>query len=271
VLGRRVIFGVLAAAVIGAMLIRPGLPIGESAMTQAVFDAIESLDTGAVVMISFDHEASSLPEVGPLGVAVADHCFRRGIAVVGLALFSEGTAAGYELLGERAELAGRRYGTDWIYLGFRPQYTAAILGMGESLEGVFASDYEGRPLHDLPLGRRVANYDDIALVVSVADGSMPTYWVEFAQARYGVRIIAALSAVMVTSFVPYLDAGQLDGIVAGLKGAAEYEQLLGTPGAGSRGMDAQSAAHGLIALLVLLGNVEAWRQRRGNRSGRSVR
>jgi len=265
VIGRRTVFVLLALAVGGALLLKAGLPIGISPSTQEVFDAIEALDSGSVVMISFDHEASSLPEVGPLGAAITDHCFRRGIPVVGLALFSEGTAAGYDLLGRRAAAAGRRYGDDWIYLGFRPQYTAAILGMGESIAGVFAADYEGNALETLPLGRRVATYDDIALVISVADGSMPTYWVEFAQARYGQEIVAALSAVMVTSFLPYYEAGQLAGIVAGFRGAAEYEQLLNAPGAGTRGMSAQSAAHGLIALLVVWGNVQAWRDRRRKR------
>jgi hypothetical protein len=262
---RRWVFGAMGVVVVAALLFRVDLPIKTTSETQRVFDIIESLDTSAVVMISFDHEASSLPEVGPLGEAIADHCFRRGLKVVGLALFSEGTAAGYSLLSRRAREFGRTYGTDWVYLGFRPQYTAAILGMGESIHQVFDMDYEGNPLDSSPLGRQLGNYDDIALVVSVADGSMPTYWVEFAGTRYGEKIVAALTAVMVTSFLPYLEAGQLEGMLTGLKAAAEYEQLLGTPRGGARGMDAQSAAHALIAVLVIIGNVQAWRTRRRRR------
>lgn len=264
---RRWVFGVMGAVVVVALLIRLGLPIETTSETRRVFDIIESLDSNSVVMISFDHEASSLPEVGPLGEAIADHCFRRGIKVVGLALFSEGTAAGYSLLNRRARAFGRSYGTDWIYLGFRPQYTAAILGMGESIRQVFDTDYEGHPLDSTALGRRVHNYNDIAMVVSVADGSMPTYWVEYAGTRYGEKIVAALTAVMVTSFLPYLESGQLEGMLTGLKAAAEYEKLLGTPGAGTRGMDAQSAAHAFIAVLIIVGNVQAWRSRRRQRRG----
>jgi len=263
---RSLIFLALAGIVSAALLLRPGLPIGVTDSAHEVFELIESLDSGDVVMISFDHEASSLPEVGPLGAAIADHCFRKRINVVGLALFAEGTAAGYELLTERAGGAGARYGDDWIYLGFRPQYTAAILGMGESIPDVFAADYRGTEIGTLPLGRRVLDYNDIDLVVSVADGSMPTYWVEYAQARYGQKIVAALSAVMVTSFTPYLEAGQLAGILPGLRGAAAYEQLLNSPGAGSRGMDAISGAHVLLALLVVAGNIQLWRSRRRRRN-----
>jgi hypothetical protein len=261
---RRVIFALLAIVVIAVMLIKPRLPITVTDSTRSVFDQIEALDSGAVIMLSFDHEASSLPEIGPIGAAIAEHCFRRGISVVGLALFSEGNALGYDLLSRRAAEAGRTYGTDWMYLGFRPQYTAAILGMGESIGEVFATDYSGTPITAIPLAQRVRTYDDIALVVSVSDGSMPTYWIEYAANRYNEKIIAALSAVMVTSFTPYLESGQLAGILTGLKGAAEYEQLLGTPKAGTRGMAAQSAAHVLIAILVLWGNVDAWRRRKSD-------
>lgn len=261
-MSRRIIFALLAVIVIAVMLTKPRIPITVTSSTRSVFDQIETLDSGAVVMISFDHEASSLPEIGPIGAAIAEHCFRRGISVVGLALFSEGNAVGYDLLYRQAAQYGREYGTDWLYLGFRPQYTAAILGMGESVREVFEADYNGDPLESLPLAQRVRNYDDIALVVSIADGSMPTYWVEYAASRYGEKVIAALSAVMVTSYTPYMESGQLAGILTGLKGAAEYEQLLGTPKAGTRGMAAQSAAHVLIAALVLWGNVDAWRRRK---------
>jgi hypothetical protein len=261
---RRVIFAALALVIIGVLIARPKVPVTVTDPTRRVFDLIEQLDSNAVVMISFDHEASSLPEIGPIGAAIADHCFRRGIPVVGLALFSEGNALGYELLSQRASRFHRNYGADWVYLGFRPQYTAAILGMGEKIEDVFSSDYHGDPISSLPLMQRVHNYSDIAVVVSVADGSMPTYWVEYAANRYKEKVVAALSAVMVTSFTPYLESGQLAGIVSGLKGAAEYESLLAAPAAGTRGMAAQSAAHLLVAILVVWGNVDAWRKRRNS-------
>lgn len=259
---RRWVFAVMGAVVIGALLFRVGLPIRIASETRQVYEQIESLDSSDVVMISFDHEASSLPEIGPIGSAIIDHCLRRGTKIIGLALFSEGTAAGYSLLGDRARRAGAVEGEDWLYLGFRPQYAAAILGMGEDIPQVFETDYQGRPLSGTPLGMRVHDYRDIAIVVSLSDGSMPTYWVEYAGARYGARVVAALTAVMVTSFLPYLESGQLAGIVPGMKGAAEYEQLMGLPAAGTRGMDAQSAAHVVIAVLVVLGNIQAWSDRR---------
>jgi hypothetical protein len=45
------------------------------------------------------------------------------------------------------------------------------------------------------------------------------------------------------------------GLIAGLKGAAEYELISKQPGAGLAGMDAQSAGHMLVIAFVFLCNL----------------
>jgi hypothetical protein len=230
--------------------------------TQALFDHLESLPEGAAIIVSFDCEASSWPEIGPIAEALARHAFRRNLKVVGTSFLSEGASLGYELLRRTADSAGRTYGTDWVYLGFRPQYVAAILGMGESFGSVYSEDFIGQNIQDYALMQSVRAYRDVSLVVSIADDSMPQYWIDYAGTRYNLPIAAGLSAVMVTTFTPFLDSGQLTGLVGGLKGAAEYEKLLGISGAGTRGMDAQSSAHLAIILLVIVGNVAFFASRR---------
>ncbi len=61
--------------------------------------------------------------------------------------------------------------------------------------------------------------------------------------------------VNVPEIMPNLQAGQIVGIVAGMRGAAEYEIMVGKPGTAVAGMDAQSFAHVLIMLLIIVGNV----------------
>jgi len=259
---RRIIFVIVALAVAIPLVVPLDLPVAVTDETRAVYDRLEMLDSGSVVLVSFDHEASSLPEVRPLAEAIVNHCFMRKARVIGLALFAEGTAVGYDILNDIAAQQGKVYGHDYVYLGYRPQYTAAILGMGESIREVFPTDYDETPWEEIPLLQGVHNYDDIDLVISVADGSLPTYWVEYAQARYGQEVIAVLTAVMVTAYTPYVDAGQISGILGGLKGAAEYEKLIDRPAAGKRGMDAQALTHLAIAVMIVVGNVIAFGARR---------
>ena len=60
---------------------------------------------------------------------------------------------------------------------------------------------------------------------------------------------------MATDYYTYYQSGQLFALVGGLKGAAEYEQMVGVKGKATRRMDIQSFAHLAIIILVILGNV----------------
>lgn len=261
-LDRKLIFVLIALAVALPLILKLGLPNKVTPEVKNLFEKIEGLEEGSIVLVSFDFEASSFPEVQPLADAVLQHSFSRGLRVVGISLLAEGTALGEELLKRNASDYDKTYGKDYVFLGFRPQVTATILGLGEDFQKVFPEDYYGNSITDLELTRGIKNYDQIKLLVSVADGDLPVYWVNFAVARYEKDLAVLSTAVMATSFYPFLNSGQVKGLVSGLKGAAEYEILLNKPGMGSRGMDAQSMAHLLIVILVILGNLGYWFERK---------
>jgi hypothetical protein len=61
---------------------------------------------------------------------------------------------------------------------------------------------------------------------------------------------------------PYLRTHQLVGLLNGIAGAAEYEKLLNAPGQGMLAMPAVTAVHLLIVLLVLVGNLAYFANRR---------
>jgi len=54
---------------------------------------------------------------------------------------------------------------------------------------------------------------------------------------------------------PLLQTGQVNGLIGGLRGAAEYEKLVQFSGKATAGMDAQSATHFLIIVLIGLCNL----------------
>jgi len=244
------------------MLLNIKLDIPVSVQTQKMYDYIDSLPTGTVLMVSFDHEASSLPEIRPVGLAILRHAFSKGHRLIGLALLAEGTVIGYRLMQKTAAEYGREYGKDYVYLGFKPQYIAAILSMGESIPRTFPQDYLGRPYEQFELLKEVNDYGDITAVISITDGSLTTHWMEYGGARYGVKVLSGMTAAMVTTFDPYVASGQMYSLVAGLRGAAEYERLIDRKGGGTRGMMAQTTAHFYVILLVLLGNLLYFKSRK---------
>ncbi len=230
--------------------------------TQQMFDYIDGLPDSSAIIISFDHEASSLPEMRPLGLAILRHAFQKNHKLIGVALLAEGTGIGYRLFQQTAKEYDKKYGADYVFLGFKPQYIAAILSMGESIESTFPEDYLGNSTAELELLDKIKNYDNISGVISLADGSLTTHWMEYGKARYGVEVSAAVAASMITTYDPYLSSGQLRAMVGGLRGAAEYEQLIQREGSGGRGMLAQSLSHLYVIALIIIGNVAYFRSRR---------
>jgi hypothetical protein len=252
---RHIIFILVALAVVIPLIWRIGLPLKITSEVKNVFDYINTLPEGSCVIFSFDHDTSTLPEMIPLAEALLRHCYNKNLKIIGMALLAEGAAVGEDNMRRIGNEFHKKYGVDYLFLGFRPQFTVAILGLGESIDRVFPTDYFGDNIHDFPIMNNIKNYNDIAAVISIGDGDIPVYWVNYAQARYKVHVIPAVTAVMATTMYPFLQSGQIVGLVAGLKGAAEYEELIGKPGRAVKGMDAQSSAHLLIILLIITGNI----------------
>lgn len=258
-LDRRWVFVGIALAVIIPIVTGYALPQGKPAPpTVAVYDYIEDLKPGDCVMVSFDYSPSSMPELHPQAMAVVRHLMQRDIRVLSVSLNPQGTALGREVLATMAAELGAEDGVDYVHLGFKPGGSQVILGMGESIEQVYPVTPDGRTTSDLPVMEGVETYEDVALVVDFAAGNIPFAWIAYAGERYKQDIATGITAVMATDLYPYLQSDQLIGLINGLKGAAEYENLLKldpSKAPGMLGMSAQSIAHLLIIFLVIAGNI----------------
>jgi hypothetical protein len=254
-LDRRIIFLLMVLGVGIPLLVRIGLPVRVTQDVRNVYDFIEGLKPGDIILISYDHDTGTLPEMVPMSEAILRHAFMKDLRLVGMALRAEGTAIGRQAFRSIGNEFGKEEGVDYVFLGYRPEITAAILGLGTSFERVFPRDDRGIPVTDIKLMKEVRNYGNIALVISISDDDTPVYWVNYANARFQAKIVPAVTAVMATTFFPFVDSKQVVGMVAGLKGAAEYEKLIKKPGRAGRGMDAQSIAHMVMILFIAIGNI----------------
>jgi hypothetical protein len=261
---RRWIFLAIAIAVTIPFFLPLGLPVVITPPVQSLYDAVDELEPNAApLLLSIDYAPATLPELEPMSMAILRHCFERDVNVFVMTLHP----AGYGLA-ERAVIAAAEeydavYGEDYAFLGFQPGVSAVILGMGINIRNVFPDDAYGTPIDDLPLMQGVRNYDDIPLVISLAGWSAAEAWVYFAHQPYRQIVGAGVTAVMATDFYPYLNAGQLVGLLGGMRGAAEYEGLIQHPDQGVRGMDSQSVIHLLIIVLIAIGNAAYFISRRG--------
>jgi hypothetical protein len=113
----------------------------------------------------------------------------------------------------------------------------------------------------------VKNYKDIAFLFEVADNATADYWVSIVNAQYGVPMVCGTTAVSAPKYYAFVAARQFLGLLGGMKGAAEYEKLVGKKAKATVGMGAQSLAHLLIIALVMLGNVSYFMGRRQRKTG----
>jgi hypothetical protein len=239
--------------------------------TQQLFDFVESIPPrDKAVMISFDYTPQTMPECHPMAIALLKHCFARNIPVVGLSFDIQAPGLAVEALTTVVDELNHKasnhedslfYGKDYVYLGWKSGFTAAVLDMGESIAGVFPRDYFGHPVDSLPLMQKTRNYKDVAIAIVLSASAYPEYWVLYPQSRYGVKIGAGLTAVMAPKYYPFLQTGQFSGMMSGMKGAAEYEHLIVEKGYAEKlgraetGMNSQSIVHLLIIIIIILGNI----------------
>ncbi len=254
-LDRRIIYAIIGLAVIIPLVLKITMPIRVSETVRNAYESIERLPAGSIVMISIDYDASSEPELQPMLIAVLRHCFKKDLKVILLGHWALGLPLGEIALNRVSAEYNKKYGEDYINLGYRPGYSALMVGIGREIRDFFSADYRNVPIDSFPFMRNVHNYNQIAMLVGLEAGATGDAWVQFAGARFGQKMFLGATGVTAPDLYPYLQAGQITGLIAGLQGAAEYETLINEKGTGTLGMPTQSVVHGLIILFILLGNI----------------
>jgi hypothetical protein len=252
---RRYIFILVAIGVIVPLVFPLGLAVTTSPPVENVYKEIESLEPGTPVLISVDYDPSTQPELSPMTTAVMRHCFARNLPVIITVLHPGGPGLALDISDKVSREMGAEEGVDYVFLGFKAGSSAVILSLGQDFDISFPADYHNKPIDEIPLMKNVKNYNDIGLVVTMSGSTFPEVWVAFAHERYGQKVAAGVTAVMAADYYPFLQTGQLVGLLGGLKGAAEYEKLIERPDDGLKGMDAQTIIHLLIVVFIVLGNI----------------
>ena len=259
---RRIVYLIIGLAVIIPFLIPMRLPIYVSPPVQSVYDYIEALPEGSVILMGFNFSPATKPELYPMCLAVLRHCYSRNLKVIGMTVNPSAATLADEAMRKVADEYGYKERENYTYLGHKYGSRQVMLGIGDNIADPFPEDYSGVPISEIPMMRGIKNYDDIDLVVDFGSANTPEHWIDYAGARYHQTIAVGCTGVMVSGLYPYLKAGQLVGIIGGLKGAAEYEKLVRKPEKATLGMKVQSVAHITIILLVILGNVVYFLSRR---------
>ncbi len=254
-LDRRIIFLVIGLCTLLPLLYPMGLAIKISPEVHGVYDYIEALPEGSVFLLSLDFDPASKPELYPQAVALLRHAFKKNLRVIGMTLWLPGTGMANEVITRVAGEMGKASGKDYVFLGWSPGGSSVIINMGQDLYKAFPTDYNNQPTKDLAVLKDVKTLRDVNYVVSLAAGTTGIEtWYVFGKDKYKFELGGGCTGVIAPGLYPLLRSGQINGLIGGLRGAAEYEVLIGQKGRAVAGMDAQSATHIAIIVLVILCN-----------------
>lgn len=257
-LDRRIIFVLIALAVmipISTDMIIPNI-VGQEP-SRDLFEFVDSLPSGSNVIVSFDYDPSTMPELQPMAEALVRHLFLKEHKVIGMALWPQGAALGQSAMSSMAEELGRRHRVDWVNLGYKTGGGVMIVRLGTSMRAVFPTDRDNVPWSEISMLSDIGSLEEIDLVISLSAGDPGIIaWVMMAGDRYDVPIGGGCTAVSAPQLYTYLQTDQMVGLLGGLKGAADYETLVGLErGEAVRGMSPQSVAHIVIMFFIVIGNI----------------
>ena len=232
---------------------------------KAIIDDLKHNEKG-VVLICFDFDAGCDAEMTPQVATILRHCFSRGVKVL---ITTGGNVMSQPLAQQTIDKASKdgsrldppyptmESGVDYVFLGFRPNAFQLYLQMGESIISAYETDYSGKDLSTMPIMEHIRDFRAIDCVVTVsAYVGAPETWITVGNAKFGKKVILGGGAIGASDYYPFLQSGQICGLLPGLRGAAEYESALKCPDIGSKRMWSQLYTHAFAIFLIILGNIE---------------
>ena len=277
---RRIIFLVIFLALAIPIFLHMKINIQVTKEVQTFYNAIEALPAGSKILVACDYDPGSEPELQPMAETGFRQLITDHLKFVIIGLWPQGPMQANKALrvvsdvktgflvdkgdtlyfGRDLIVVGNdtaRYGTDFINLGFQSGNELVIQRMGSSIKGAFTNDARfGRPIESYPIMGGLNQLSDFDFIFNLSAGYPGTVeWVQFAVDRFHVACGAGNTAVQAPQVYPYLDTGQLTGLMGGMKGGAEYEKLTGFTAKATMFMVSQTAAHIFVRLFIIIGNL----------------
>ena len=279
-LDRRWVFLLMALAIVTPLIWPREMPEKPTPIVRDAFNQIENLPSGSRILMSFDYDPGSAPELQPMATALTWHAAKKGHKIYFMALWPLGVnmiqdTVDLVLHGDFPDI---EYGRDYVNLGFKPGAEGVIRLMMTNMRDLFPTDQVGRSLRDLELTRDLVKIGEMKLLISISAGSGGSKeWIQYAATPYNIPIIIGTTGVSVPGHYPYYPR-QMQGMLGAIKGASEYEYLLAerypeyavSPVDGTRRieftrglerMGPQLVAHIFIMFLIVLGNAILFLQR----------
>lgn len=278
---RRLIYLFVFLALAWPLLTQWSVPAARMEAAEKLYQLIESTPVAApdIALVAFDFGPSLVAENGTQAEVVLEHLMRRRTPIALFSLYVQAEPFLKSIPDKVAERLmkehpGERweYGRDWINLGYRPNGVLTLQGMQKSdnIAELLATDAQGNKLSELPLFSGVKTLENIKLLVELSGlvGMLDAYIAFFQKGSFRPAFGHGCTSITIPEAFIYLDSGQIGGLLEGISGAAWYSTLLQKnyqnrlPDRSGVMNTALGVAHGVILLLILVGNLSGLGRRR---------
>jgi hypothetical protein len=267
----RILYALFAVVVLIFEIYKPQLPVPVPEPVEMLYQKIEDLPADKIVFIDSDFGAGNRAECQGQYVSVVRHLFSRNIkfAVIAWTHNPEGQKFGFSLADTIAGEMGKEYGKDYCVLqALTATGGATIQALAKDIHGVAKKDINNSPLSEVPMMAHVHDISDVSLIYRVSYTWDGIPWIGFVQSVYGTPLAAGTAGITSSTTYPFLDSGQLCGMLSGAAGAAAYERLVimagltTKTGMGTKTVSVQSFATIYVVVAIILGNIAMFSAKR---------
>jgi hypothetical protein len=237
------------------------VPSAEGAI-DLVWTRINDLASGNAVVVAYDFDPSTAGEMEPIADTLIDHLMQREARIIAVSLMPAGPAVAQRSMARMAELhqdpvKGYVYGARYLNLGYLPGKEAGLRSFLANPFGAGRIDYAtGNDASTLAGLAGLSSLDDVSLIVVLAAAPESVrWWVEQVGSQIEVPIVAGVSAAVEPQIRPYYQSAtpQIEGLVSGLAGAAEYGVLIAGRQVTTGELEALRWATAFVVLVILAG------------------
>lgn len=285
---RRFIYLVLATALVISLIFGKALTPTVMPPAENLFTAINNAKTAPadekIILVGMTFSMGTMGENANQARAIIRHLMiaKKRFAIISIAE-PQGAQFSMMIVEDLAKQYNYKYGVDWISWGYQLSTLATYKGIAKDIPNTIKVDVNGKPLKDFPIMQGIKSANNLAMEVEVTASASVGAWITLVQpaTRPRMPIGYACTGIMATEAYPFLDSGQLIGMLPGLKGAADYElmvdrleqkalaagtikalydadpkkQSLKLPTIARQLMTTQGVAHMVILAFILFGNI----------------
>jgi len=267
-----VLLVVVGGSVFSGIQINP-LPTSAPLETSAALQYVrEDLPANAPVLLIFDYDAAQAGELEAAAAPLIDYMLllkHPRLGMIASNPVGAGLAESFIQPFTVPTNHNYRRGEKFINLGYLPGGAAGVLAFAKNPATTKPVSIDGELAWETPTLQGVSQLSDFAAIILLTnDVETARIWIEQTEpVRKDTRFLVISSAQSGPMILPYVESGQIDGMVTGLDGSAPIERVNnGRPGTVRRYWDAYGfgllAALGMISLGSLWSLVSGWQERR---------